>query len=104
MQISTRQEGSTITVSMDGSFTFEAHGPFKEATRLALETPELQAIHLDLAALSYMDSSSLGMLLLLREKAEAKGVHVVLLRPSPNVMAILRVVQFGRLFEIREPG
>jgi anti-anti-sigma regulatory factor len=40
------------------------------------------------------------MLLLLRERAQARGMQVVLSRPTPPVAAILQVVQFGKLFEI----
>lgn len=87
---------------MEGTFTFEAHSAFKTATAGLLETPGLSAITLDLSAVSYMDSAALGMLLLIRERAEAKGQKVILSRPSPTVMTILQVVQFGKLFEIRE--
>jgi anti-anti-sigma factor len=88
---------------MEGTFTFEAHSAFKTATSGLLETPGLPAIILDLSAVTYMDSAALGMLLLIRERAEAnKGQKVILSRPSPTVMTILQVVQFGKLFEIRE--
>ena len=87
---------------MEGTFTFEAHGPFKAATTGLLEREDLRAITLDLAGVTYMDSAALGMLLLLRERAEARGLKVVLSRPAPTVRNILQVVQFGKLFEIRE--
>ncbi len=87
---------------MEGTFTFETHSTFKTATSGLLETPGLPAIILDLSGVSYMDSAALGMLLLIRERAEAKGQKVILSRPSPTVLTILQVVQFGKLFEIRE--
>ncbi|HEX9082324.1 MAG TPA: STAS domain-containing protein [Holophagaceae bacterium] len=87
---------------MEGTFTFDAHGAFRDATLDLLATEQLPAITLDLSGVSYMDSAALGMLLLVRERAEAKGMKVVLSRPSPTLMGILKVVQFGKLFEIRE--
>lgn len=101
MEFSTHTDGMTGVVKLEGRFTFEAHQEFKGATTPLL-AQNLGAIHIDLSGVSYMDSSSLGMLLLLREKAEAKGMKVVLLRPSPSVLAIIKVVQFGKLFEIVE--
>jgi anti-anti-sigma factor len=87
---------------LEGTFTFDAHGEFKTATTELLESKGLQSIVLDLAGLDYMDSAALGMLLLLRERAEARNMRVVLQRPASSVKAILDVVQFGRIFEIRE--
>lgn len=101
MNFSTHTEGQTGVIKLEGRFTFEAHQEFKAASTPML-AQSLLAIHLDLSGVAYMDSSSLGMLLLLREKAEAKGIKVVLLRPSPSVLAIIKVVQFGKLFEIVE--
>jgi len=101
MNFISQTEGRTGTIKLEGRFTFEAHQEFKGATTPFLN-PNISSLQLDLSAVSYMDSSSLGMLLLLREKAEAKGIKVVLLKPSPSVMAIIKVVQFGKLFEIIE--
>jgi len=49
-----------------------------------------------------MESSALGLLLLLREKTESRGTRVVLFNPSPSVRATLDGVHFGKLFEIRD--
>lgn len=102
MNLSSHIEGKVGTLRMEGRFTFESHQPFKSATAPLLGAPDLERIELDLSAITYMDSSSLGLLLLLREKAEAKNIKVVLVRPSPTVMGILNVVHFSRLFEIVE--
>ncbi len=90
------------TVYIDGRFTFERHQSFKAATGLLLEEGGIQEVHLDLSAVDFMDSSALGMVLLLRERAEAAGAKVILARPSPSVQAVLQVVQFGKLFRILE--
>lgn len=87
---------------LEGTFTFDTHGIFKEATTELLQAGGLRTIVLELSRVSYMDSAALGMLLLLRERAEARGMKVVLSRPTAMVHSILQVVQFGRLFEIRE--
>jgi anti-anti-sigma factor len=93
-------QGSTGLVLLDGRFTFECHQAFKAATDPLLDSPGLTQIHLDLSGVTYMDSSSLGMLLVLREKAETRGQTIALVRPAPCVITILKVVQFGKIFQI----
>ena len=100
MNFSAQLQGATGMVLLEGRFTFECHQAFKEATDPLLDNPAVTEIRLDLAGISYMDSSSLGMLLVLREKAEVKGRAIVLVRPSPSVITILKVVQFGKIFQI----
>lgn len=100
MKVVAQVQGTTGMVRLEGRFTFEGNQAFKAATDPLMETPGLVQIHLDLGAVSYMDSSSLGMLLVLRERAQAKGQTILLVKPSPCVYAILNVVQFGKLFQI----
>ena len=65
-----------------------------------LNDPGVLAIEMDLSKVEHMDPTSLGMLLVLREKAELKGKAVVLFRPAACVTAILESVHFGKLFRI----
>jgi len=83
-----------------GRLTFECHQSFRTATDPLLDLAGLTQLQLDLSGVTYMDSSALGMLLVLREKAETRNMTVALLKPSPCVIAILKVVQFGKLFQI----
>ena len=101
MNIQVSRDGSTATLRMEGRLTFEHHQAFKATTYPILEESGTKLLVIDLGGVTYMDSSSLGMLLLLREKADAKGIKVALRRPSPSVQTILKVVQFDRLFEIQ---
>lgn len=89
------------TLRLEGRFTFEWHTEFRAAAQELVVQAEAGDITLDLAAVSYMDSASLGMLMLLREKAQAKGLRVVLDRPTPTVRNILNIVEFDKLFDIR---
>jgi anti-anti-sigma factor len=102
MNFTSRIENLTATIGLDGRFTFEAHPEFKACTREALEVPALETLILDMQRVTYLDASSLGMILLLREAAEARKVAVVLHRPSPPVMNLLEVVRFEKLFKITE--
>ena len=47
-----------------------------------------------------MDSAALGMLLVLKENAEANGANVVISSPSKSIQSILSVSKFESLFRI----
>ena len=100
MTFAIRNDAQAGLLHLEGTFTFDGHAAFKTATSALLETGGFPAFILDLSGVAYMDSAALGMLLLLRERAQARGMQVVLSRPTPPVAAILQVVQFGKLFEI----
>lgn len=102
MTFTIRNDPQPGLLHLEGTFNFDGHTAFREATGPLLEAHGFSAIVLDLSGVAYMDSAALGMLLLLRERAEAKGLKVALSRPSPTVSGILQVVQFGKLFDIRE--
>lgn len=93
-------DGNHGLVILTGPFTFEAHRDLKDAFQAMVENPAVLRISLDLAQVTYMDSSSLGILLLLKEKAEAKARKVVLRNPNATVLKTLQVVQFNQIFQI----
>jgi anti-anti-sigma factor len=55
---------------------------------------------LDLAGTEYMDSSALGMLLLLHDYAkDASSIEII--NCSPDIKAIFAISNFQKLFKIR---
>ena len=101
MDIKVTTAESVATISMNGRFDFSAHRSFKEAYDSLLHQKDIASLEINLADVVYMDSSALGMLLLLHERAQAEGKEVVLCRPNSNVMQILDIANFGKLFTIR---
>lgn len=88
------------TVRLRGRFDFGAHREFREATEEALGKPNIAKVNVDLSRVDYLDSSALGMLLLLRDKAKAASREVMLSNCSPTVRQVLDVANFGKLFTI----
>lgn len=101
MQFASQIDGDTGTIRLEGRFTFESHPAFKACTQQVLLAPELRRLVLDMEGVTYMDASSLGAVLLLRETTETRFMTIALRRPSENVLKLLRVVQFEKLFEIQ---
>lgn len=91
-------EGSLI---LKGRFDFNVHRDFKNAYMPFLEEKKVRTIAVDLKDVSYMDSSSMGMLLVFRERAEPLGIKIKLLCGDNKVVRdLLAVVSFHKIFEI----
>lgn len=92
----TSRDGSTVIV-LQGRFDFNSHREFREAVERALKeaAPEIKV---DLSGVDYLDSSALGMLLMLRDKAKGAGKSVVLASARGAVKQVIDIANFGKLF------
>ena len=101
MQISTNEDGHKATLRLEGRFDFNSSREFRDSYERILSKREVESIDVDLAEVNYLDSSALGMLLLLREKAEPTGVKLALVNSRGTVRSILEVANFHKLFNLR---
>lgn len=60
----------------------------------------MSEILVDLGKVAYLDSSALGMLLMLRDKARAHNRPVALANCTGSVKQVLDIANFGKLFAI----
>lgn len=88
------------TLKLSGRFDFKAHREFREAVDKLLQQSAEGAVRVDLAEVSYLDSSALGMLLMLRDKAKAASREVQLTGVKGNVRQVLDIANFSKLFAI----
>ena len=100
MGVTTQVSGDekTVTIRIDGRFDFSYQKEFREAYRNNCAAGQL--FQVDLARTEYMDSSALGMLLLLKEHADGCKGKVILNKPSKEIKKILDMANFQRQFEI----
>lgn len=90
--------GSEVTIAINGRFNYSVHREFRDA----YEKADGKSAHyvIDLRGTEYMDSSALGMLLLLREHAGGDRADVRIINASPAIQDILAIANFHRLFDI----
>ena len=100
MQITVEKKDGTARLVLNGRFDFSSHREFRNACDEALKTPEINEIEADFSRVDYLDSSALGMLLLLREKAQGVNLKVSLTHCTGLVQQVLDVANFQRLFTI----
>ncbi|MDQ8153738.1 MAG: STAS domain-containing protein [Gemmatimonadota bacterium] len=94
----TSTAGSTgVSILISGRFDFNQN----EAFRKAYEShPVGTSFVVDLARVQYVDSSALGMLLLLRKHAGNTREGVTLTNGSKDVMRVLEIARFDQMFRI----
>lgn len=99
MQASVNVTESRAVIQLQGRFDFNSHRDFREAVDAALASPA-SVITVDLAGVEYLDSSALGMLLMLRDRAKGAAREVTLTGCRNAVKQILDIANFGKLFSI----
>lgn len=90
--------GKEIIIKIDGRFDFESHHDFRDAYRGASETGT--EFVLDMSNTEYMDSSALGMILLLKEHSSTLGGDMKIINTSSDIQNILKIANFDKLFTI----
>lgn len=85
-------------IKLDGRFDYSRHRDFKQRCGEALDNGQVSTIIVDLHQVAYMDSTALGMLLLLRDKASSACKRVELRGARGKVAEALKTANFHTLF------
>lgn len=90
-------DGSQLTIAIDGRFDFSSHQPFRQA----YESEKANEYCIDLSNTTYLDSSALGMLLLLRDHAGGEQASIIIKNCNDDVRSIFTISNFDQLFDIQ---
>ena len=91
-------DGKTLTIKITGRFDFGRHHDFRTSYESGLVRPD--AVVVDLKEATYLDSSALGMLLLLRDHVGGDKADVRVINSNADVRKILAISNFDKLFKI----
>lgn len=93
--IRSTDHNGVLTIHVSGRFDFRTIKDFNEALKA-----DARSWVVDLSAVEYVDSSALGMLLLLRERVngDAQRVHLRGLHGQPR--DVLFMAKFDRMFTV----
>ena len=100
MSIASNIQGSTAQITISGRFDFQLNRKFKEAYAHLIQNEHVREIGVELSLVDYIDSSALGMLMLLNDHANSRNKSVTLLNPSGVASHVLDVANFHALFTI----
>ncbi len=98
MPVTPRIQSGTTIVEVCGGYTPEQLRDFRQRCEQALESTECKQLDLDLAAIGGLDSSMLGVLLLIREKSVGLGKTMRLLDVQGQALKHLQAARFDRMF------
>lgn len=91
-------QGNVVTITIDGRFDFSSHRDFKDAYETHGNKVEKYLI--DMSDAVYLDSSALGMLLLLRDFAGGNDADISIINCCTEVKNIFTISNFEQLFSI----
>lgn len=90
-------DGECITLHVTDRFDFSVHRSFHDA---CLARPRAHSYVIDLEGVTSMDSSALGMLLLLREHAGGDEADIRVVSASTELRNTFRVAGLDRLLTV----
>lgn len=92
-------DASTVTVKISGRFDFAVQNEFRDCYYNSSASENIEFI-LDMSGANYMDSSALGMLLMMREYLGGNAADISIINCSPDIKNILTVANFQSLFKM----
>ena len=94
------ENGKTVLIKIKGRFDFDVHKEFRDAYENASVSVSDPKYVVDLMETEYMDSSALGMLLLLRDHAGSDRSRVSIVNCDKVTKEVLDIANFDKLFMV----
>ena len=91
------KDGNEVELTINGRFDFTEHTEFRNSYRN--ENPDADYV-VNMQNADYLDSSALGMLLLLREHAGSDNAKISIVNTPAEIMKVLKSSNFESLFQI----
>ena len=98
MDVNVRQVDGQARLELRGRFDYTSHRSFRQACETAFSAAGVSEMLIDMQEVEYLDSSALGMLLLLRDKCKAASRPLSLVNCGDTVRDVLKVANFDKLF------
>lgn len=101
MALTTQQSSdkSTTTITISGKFDFNLYKSFRDSYEDALNNGNNNFV-INFSQTEYLDSSALGMLLVLRERCGGDNASIHLTNCNSEIRNILAISNFDKLFKI----
>lgn len=92
------QRDSVLTIRVRGSFNFGAQRQFRDAYEGA--SGETRHIVVDVEGVEHVDSSALGMLVLLKKKADETQTPVSIMNCNDHLRRLFQIAHLDSVFRI----
>ena len=94
-------DSGAVTIRVSGRFDFAVQNEFRDCYYNSTNNQdELPKFIIDMSGTNYMDSSALGMLLMMREYLGGNSADITIANSSADIKNILTVANFQSLFNM----
>ncbi len=98
VNVELKNDASELNIKISGRFDFGVHQELRKATDKI--SSAVKRVIIDLRSTDYVDSSALGMLLVLRDKIGSDKQNVQIINANAEVKKILEIASFDKLFTV----
>ncbi len=99
IEINSSHKGGIQVIEVSGRLDSVTVGQFKKNFYKTLDAKNREAV-LDMSGISFVDSSGLGVLVVIFKEMKAQGGDMLLCGLHRNVRQIFELVKFDRIFKI----
>lgn len=100
-EISLHRSGNCASLRLPERFDFNALTEFRRSYAPLMDDKSISHVELDCADMRFIDSSGLGLLLLLNEAAEAAGKETSIVNCDTRTRKLFMVANFHKLFRMQ---
>jgi len=98
INVTSNDESGEVNIAISGRFDFSMNNEFR---KILVDSSGTDSSYLiDMGAVDDLDSSALGMLLLLREKAGGDEANIKIRKCQPDIIEMLEMANFQTMFDI----
>ncbi|HEY6232967.1 MAG TPA: STAS domain-containing protein [Pyrinomonadaceae bacterium] len=97
LNLKVKKLGTVVVLSLQGKIV---NGETEILNDAMSAFSEISAVKLDLARVNAVDARGLGVMLELREQAQARGIRFELMNVSTQVSRILKIARLDSVFQI----
>lgn len=102
-----QRQGDTLTVAPEGDISLETIPVLREVLRQSVDSLAGDGatdgrIDVDMQAVTFLDSSGIGVLVAAQRAAAAKGVKLMLTAPGPMIRMVLQIANLEEILVAAE--
>ena len=101
MTITVEFSGTVASIVLSGGIDYATQEQFKNANKSALSREGVNEIHVNFAKATFLDSSGIRALLILKKETENSGRSLILLNLNEYLFNIFEIGGFTKVFTFR---
>lgn len=101
MTVAIEIHSTTATIILSGKIDYSTQEELRNVNQQAVSKEQVREIHVDCAEVTFLDSSVIRALLILKKEADAAGKTLFLLHCSDTTREVFEIGGFDRMFTFR---